>query len=150
MNRAVLRTALLLGCVSALLGAAPAPIAAQQALEMTAADSSALGTRRGAEAARNESTSKWMLGGFAGGFTLGPIGAGVSYATASQSKVALDPAQRMVLLNEGTPTYAWAYEEAFATALRERRKRSALVGGALGTAALAAVATTVWAVYYYY
>jgi hypothetical protein len=138
--------------LGALLAGTHRPAAAQQALAepLSAADSAALGARRGAEAARHESTARWVWSGFAGGLVLvGPIGAGASYVAASNSKVALDPAQRMVLLSEGTPGYAWAYEEAFAKSLRERRKRSALVGGALGTAALAAVATTVWAVYYY-
>jgi hypothetical protein len=41
------------------------------------------------------------------------------------------------------------YERAYAEALHARRKRSALTGGALGTAALVATATAIWAIYYY-
>jgi hypothetical protein len=56
----------------------------------------------------------------------------------------------MILHLDGGPTYIDAFEQAYAEALLDRRKRSALKGGILGTAALAATATVIWALYYYY
>jgi hypothetical protein len=141
-------SALVLGALLA------APAAAQQTpparASFAAADSVALGELRGAEAARYESTSGWVMRGFTGGITLGPIGAGLVYTVANNSEVALLPQQRLLLLQEGGSTYADAFQRSYAETLLARRKRSALTGGALGTAALAAIATTVWAVYYYY
>jgi hypothetical protein len=64
--------------------------------------------------------------------------------------VALGVDRRLVLHLDGGPTYIEAFEQAYAEALLERRKRSALRGGILGTAGLAATATAIWAVYYYY
>jgi hypothetical protein len=63
---------------------------------------------------------------------------------------------RMTCAGACVPFYAFAAAPPAALGARSgaellaRRKRSALTGGALGTAALAAVATTVWAVYYCY
>jgi hypothetical protein len=113
-------------------------------------DSAALGTQRGTEAARYEGTGPWVMRGFLGGLTLGPIGAGLVYVVANNSEVALSPQHRSLLLQEGGAQYANAYQRAYAEALHARRKRSALTGGAIGTAALAATAAVIWAVYYYY
>lgn len=55
-----------------------------------AVDSAVLGARRGIEAARRESTTGWIWGGFLGGATLGPIGAGLVWTLANNSDVALD------------------------------------------------------------
>jgi hypothetical protein len=113
-------------------------------------DSAALGAHRGAEAARYAATSGWVMRGFLGGMTLGPIGAGVAYTVANNSDVALTPQQRALLLQEGGVEYAAGYQRAYAETLLARRKRSALTGGALGTAALAATVTAIWAIYYFY
>lgn len=113
-------------------------------------DSAALGTQRGTEAARYEGTGPWVMRGFLGGLTLGPIGAGLVYVVANNSEVALNPQHRSLLLQEGGAQYANAYQRAYAEALHARRKRSALTGGAIGTAALAATLTAIWAAYYYY
>jgi hypothetical protein len=115
-----------------------------------ARDSAAIGYQRGLQAARNEPTSQWVLRGFLGGLVLGPVGAGVAYTAANNSGVAVTPQYRMLLLQEGGAAYATSYQDAYAEALRARRKRSALTGGVLGTAALAATITTIWALYYYY
>jgi hypothetical protein len=115
-----------------------------------ALDSAALGARRGHEAARYESTNHWLWGGFVGGATLGPIGTGFAWVLANNSEVAVGVDRRMLLSYDGGFTYVNAYERAFAEELLRRRKRSALTGGAIGTAALAATLTAIWAVYYYY
>jgi hypothetical protein len=160
----LIRMTCAVACVPLLAFAAALPLAAQQTAQDTMAraaadttvrrtaalDSAALGTLRGADAARYESTTGWVMRGFAGGLTLGPIGAGLAWTVANNSEVALSPQQRMLLLQEGGSTYTESFQRAYAETLLTRRKRSALTGGAIGTAALAAVVTTVWAVYYYY
>lgn len=131
----------------------PVPDTVPQAdrIGSTVLDSTVLGARRGLDAARYESTTGWVLGGFLGGFTLGPVGAGLAWTLANNSDVSLGVDRRMLLLSyDGGITYVDAYERAYAEALVARRKRSALTGGALGTAALVATATAIWAVYYYY
>jgi hypothetical protein len=113
-------------------------------------DTTVLGARRGLQAARYESTSRWIWGGFLGGATLGPIGAGLAWTLANNSQVALGVDQRMLLSYDGGSAYIDAYQRAYAEELLARRKRSALTGGAIGTAALVATLTAIWAVYYYY
>lgn len=123
---------------------------APHAPEVDALDAAVLGARRGLEAARYEPTTGWVWGGFVGGLTLGPIGAGVAWTLANNSDVALGVERRTALSYDGGFTYVDAYERAYAEALLARRKRSALTGGALGTAALAATLTAIWVGYYYY
>ena len=113
-------------------------------------DTVVLGARRGLQAARYESTSSWIWGGFLGGMTLGPIGTGLAWTLANNSDVALTVDQRVLLSYDGGSAYIEAFERAYAEELWARRKRSALTGGAIGTAALAATLTAIWAVYYYY
>jgi hypothetical protein len=120
------------------------------AAEAAASDTVVLAARRGVDAARYESTTNWVWGGFIGGLTLGPIGAGLAWTLANNSDVAIGIDRRMVLHLDGGPTYIEAFEQAYAQSLLERRKRSALRGGILGTAGLVATATVIWAVYYYY
>jgi hypothetical protein len=120
------------------------------AAEAAALDTVVLGARRGVDAARYESTTNWVWGGFVGGLTLGPIGAGLAWTLATNSDVALRVDRRMILHLDGGSTSIDAFEQAYAEALLDRRKRSALRGGLLGTAGLAATATVIWAVYYYY
>lgn len=136
---------------------AAGPLAAQQipprdppSADTLAVESSVLGERRGTQAARYESTGGWIWGGFLGGITLGPIGAGLAWTLANNSDAALGLDRRMLLSYDGDITYIDAYERAFAETLLQRRKRSALKGGAIGTAALVATLTGIWAVYYYY
>jgi hypothetical protein len=113
-------------------------------------DTAVLGARRGLQAARYESTTNWIWGGFLGGMTLGPIGAGLAWTLANNSEVALGVDERMLLSYDGGSAYIDAYQRAYAEELLARRKRSALTGGAIGTAALAATLTAIWARYYYY
>lgn len=136
---------------SVMEGAALLPVSlVEMPLDAIQFDSAALGAQRGAEAARFEGTGPWVMRGFFGGLTLGPIGAGLVWTVANNSDVALSPQHRSLLIQEGGAQYAVAYQQAYAEALHARRKRSALTGGAIGTAALAATVTAIWAVYYYY
>jgi hypothetical protein len=157
VRRSVLSALAVLGAAGGLHAQQPVPsterdttAAVSLAPTATPRDSAALGGQRGVQAARNETTSQWIFRGFLGGVTFGPLGAGVAYAAANNSGVALTPQYRMLLLQEGGAAYATAYQDAYAESLRARRKRAAVTGGVLGTAALAAVVTTVWAIYYYY
>jgi hypothetical protein len=158
------RSSMLAGAVAVMVVVAASPAHAQQRLNPEApvlvpvslvapapydaqTDSAALGTQRGTEAARYEGTGPWVMRGFLGGLTLGPIGAGLVYVVANNSEVALSPQHRSLLLQEGGAQYANAYQRAYAEALHARRKRSALTGGAIGTAALAATAAAIWAIH---
>jgi hypothetical protein len=119
----------------------------ERAVNDVQTDSAALGTQRGTEAARFEGTGPWVMRGFLGGLALGPIGTGLVYVVANNSDAAMTPQHRSLLLQEGGLQYANAYQRAYAEALHARRKRSALTGGVIGTAALAATLTAIWAVY---
>jgi hypothetical protein len=157
MNPGMRRSLLLVSCGLLL---AAVPVSGQQTPEREPTlqqppdtlvlDSAVLGARRGLDAARFESTTNWVWGGFLGGLTLGPIGAGLAWTLANTSDAALSVDQRMLLSYDGGFTYIDAYQRAYAHALLERRKQSALRGGIIGTAALVATATTIWAIYYYY
>jgi hypothetical protein len=126
------------------------PIAAQMPVADTTASSVILAQYRGAEAARFASTTRWVVGGFAGGLTLGPVGAGLAWTLARSSDAEL-PADRLrLLLQEEDAAYVEAYQRSYAQTLHERRRKAALKGGIIGTAALAVTATAIWAVYYYY
>jgi hypothetical protein len=150
--RAVLVGGALLVCWAPVAGQQPALDTVPPGLQPAgmALDSATLGARRGLEAARYESTQGWIWGGFAGGLTLGPIGAGLAWTLANNSDVALGVERRMLLHYDGGSTYIEAFERAYAGSLLARRKQSALRGGILGTAGLVATATVVWAIYYYY
>jgi hypothetical protein len=143
-------TGTLLLAAAPLAGQEPTAPEPQQQPDSVVLDSAVLGARRGLEAARFESTTNWVWGGFFGGLTLGPIGAGLAWTLANNSDVALGVDRRMLLSYDGGVAYIHSYEDAFAEALLERRKKSALRGGIIGTAALAATVTAIWAVYYYY
>lgn len=122
----------------------------ERPVQVSQVDSAAVGAMRGAEAARFAGTGPWVMRGFLGGLTLGPIGAGLVWTVANNSDVELGPQHRALLLQEGGVEYAAAYQRAYAETLHARRKRSARNGGIFGTAALVATATAIWAVYYYY
>ncbi|HEV2132196.1 MAG TPA: hypothetical protein VGR27_13870 [Longimicrobiaceae bacterium] len=156
-----MRLALLIASAALVLGTGvleaqqiPDAVAQQRAEAMMVqrADSSLmiLAAGDGAQAARLESTARWLWGGFAGGATLGPIGAGMAWFLADNSDARLAVPRAMMLSSEVGPAYLHIYEQSYAETLHARRKRSALVGGAFGTATLGAVLLAVWATYYYY
>jgi hypothetical protein len=131
-----------------------APLAAQQTPPPVQGDSASasllLAHHRGAEAARYASTTRWVTGGFLGGLTLGPIGAGLAWTLANNSDAEMPIERWRLLMQEVDVSYADAYQASYAQALHARRKRAALRGGIIGTAALVVTAGTIWAVYYYY
>jgi hypothetical protein len=91
------------------------------------------GAYAGAEAARRQGALGWMGTGFLGGVVLGPIGAGLAFATVSSRSAELPPATRATLAGH-SPEYAAAFMEAFRDRLRSERRTAVLVGGATGTA----------------
>lgn len=125
-----------------------------QEVPPTRADSTSssliLAQHRGAEAARYASTTRWVFGGFMGGLTLGPVGAGLAYVLANNSDTEVPVERWRLLTQEVDLEYAEAWQRSFAETLHARRKRAALTGGVIGTAALAVTATAIWAIYYYY
>ena len=88
--------------------------------------------------ANEQSTLQWFAGGVGGGFILGPIGAGLAVGVAEARRTPLPPHERLRLVTADS-----AYAEVFARAYRERlqakRRRSAFIGGTLGTVALLAI-----------
>ncbi len=131
----------------------PEAVAQQRAETLVAqrADSTLLilAATDGAQAARLESTTHWLWGGFAAGTVLGPIGAGMAWFVADNSQARLEVPHAMLLTAEAGPAYVHIYVRSYGEVLRARRKRSALVGGALGTATMGALLLAVWANYYY-
>jgi hypothetical protein len=91
------------------------------------------GAYAGAEAARRQGALGWLGTGFLGGAVLGPVGAGMAFATASRRSVEPPPAT-LALLAGHSPEYAAAFTEAFRDRLRSERRTATLVGGATGTA----------------
>jgi hypothetical protein len=112
IRRAVLVAGALMACWAPAAGQQPALDTVPPGLEPAgmALDSATLGARRGLEAARYESTQGWIWGGFAGGLTLGPIGAGLAWTLANNSDVALGVDRRMLLQYDGGSTYIEAFE----------------------------------------
>lgn len=111
--------------------AAPAPEAAAQPADTL----SQAGKVEGTTSAEAAGTAVWTVGGFAGGLTLGPIGAGLAYAMAESSASAL-PADVQSKVGRRGSEYSLAYQQAYTQKLIARRKRASLVGGAAGTALL--------------
>lgn len=127
-----IRTTLLLLVLLALpLGART--LAAQNA----AVDSTwvALGAAEGGAAAETTGTGIYTASGFVGGLVLGPIGTALTYTLAAGSGTAPDEdlAEKIEREDRG---YLLGFQQAYADRLRSRRKRSALLGGATGTALL--------------
>lgn len=148
------RTALWLGLVLAAVHAPP--VAAQEPQARPTADTVVaipdamlVAQYRGAEAARYASTTKWVIGGFAGGLTLGPVGAGLAWTLANNSDAELAAERWRLLTEEVNSTYADTYQRSYAETLHARRKRAALTGGIIGTAALGVALGAIWAAYYY-
>ena len=148
------RTALWLGLLLAVAHAPPLAAQEPQARPtadtvVTTPDALLVAEYRGAEAARYASTTKWVFGGFAGGLTLGPVGAGLAWTLANNSDAELTAERWRLLTEEVSSTYADTYQRSYAETLHARRKRAALTGGIIGTAALGVALGAIWATYYY-
>jgi hypothetical protein len=130
----------LLSALTTLSLLAPA-VAAQQpaqqgrrdsaAVANPAASSAALYAQAQADgrlAAASVGTGGWAIGGF----FVGLIGTGVSWALAGSSGVELPPDKRLHLASQPIE-YQQAYEKSFADKVRSKRKSSALTNGLLGT-----------------
>ena len=137
--------------VLALLAVGTLPANAQQAYEQNVtsevasptsesgeSNPFAQGTLDGEVAAADKGAAGWALGGFASGVGLGLIGTGVTYGLAASSSPKL-PATEMASIQNRSADYRLAYQNAYADRVKRKRKRSALVGGFVGTATIVAV-----------
>lgn len=117
------------------LGATTTATAQQMQGEPAAAtsDAAARAQLAGEQQANTVGTGGYFGGGYVAGLLLGLIGTGVSYAVAANSTTDVPPQVRVALAAE-SPTYQQAYQQAYTTRVRSRRKASALGGGLLGTA----------------
>jgi hypothetical protein len=95
-------------------------------------DARQAGAAAGAEAAREEGTAKWLLGGFAGGAVLGPLGAGGVFLAANSRQTRLSADVRELIAGKDAE-YMQAFSEAYLGRRRSSRKTAALVGGTVGT-----------------
>jgi hypothetical protein len=100
--------------------------------ELVTSDAWRDGAVAGERAARSRSSTKWMLGGFAGGAVAGPIGAGVVFLTANRHESSLSP-ELMQSLAGRDPMYVQAFSEAYLARRRSSRKAAAVIGGTVGT-----------------
>ncbi|MGI9174144.1 MAG: hypothetical protein ACR2GR_02335 [Rhodothermales bacterium] len=112
--------------------------AVQPTSEFNESNSAAQGTLDGEIAAADKGSASWALGGFAGGVGLGLIGTGVAYGLAANSSATL-PADKVVFIQGRSADYRLAYQRAYKDGVQRKRKRSALVGGFVGTAAIVTV-----------
>jgi len=88
------------------------------------------GREAGEDLAGGTSTGRWFGAGLAGGTLAGPIGAGVVAALAGRSAISdwpLPPAGE-------SASFRQAFEEGYEVRVRERRRRTAIVGGLVGSA----------------
>lgn len=124
------------GVLASLLLVAPASAQAEPDFQPPARDSLALaGEIEGTTMAEAASTALWTVGGFAGGVTLGPIGAGLAFAMAESSASALPEDVQSKVGRKGSE-FSLAYQQAYTKRLVARRRRATLVGGSVGTALL--------------
>lgn len=86
----------------------------------------------GQQAAREKSPARWLVGGFAGGAVLGPIGAGVVFVAANRPEKSLTPELTQSLAGKDA-AYVQAFSEAYRAHRRSSRKTAAVVGGTVGT-----------------
>jgi hypothetical protein len=100
--------------------------------EIVTSDAWRDGTLAGEQAARARSNTKWMLGAFAGGAVLGPLGAGGVFMAANRRESALSPELSQSLADKD-PQYAQAFSEAYLSRRRSSRKAATIVGGTVGT-----------------
>ena len=125
----------LLLCAPGSAQAGPA-VEAEPAAGAPARDTLALaGDIEGVTRAEAAGTAVWTIGGFAGGLTLGPIGAGLAFAVAEASASSL-PADVEKKVGRQGSEFSLAYQQAYTRRLIARRRRATLVGGAAGTALL--------------
>ena len=133
------KTLLASGLLAALLAGGPASAqsepAAGPAVPAVTDTLSLAGEVEGTTMAEAAGTAVWTMGGFAGGLTLGPIGAGLAYAVAEGSASALPEDVQSKVGRKGSD-FSLAYQQAYTRKLVARRQRAALVGGAVGTALL--------------
>lgn len=124
------------GALASLLLLAPAAAQSGPELQPPARDTLALaGETEGTTLAEAAGTAVWTVGGFAGGLTLGPIGAGLAFAMAESSASALPEDVQSKAGRRGSE-FSLAYQQAYTRKLVARRRRATLVGGAAGTALL--------------
>lgn len=98
-------------------------------------DSSAVpppGQVEGENAARGAWSWGWFARGFAAGAIAAPVGAAVAASLAGKGRVML-PAEQHTALATREPLYAQGFEQGFVARIREQRRKSAIVGGMLGT-----------------
>lgn len=89
----------------------------------------------GRAVANEQRTIRWFAAGVGGGFILGPVGAGLAVGVAETRRTPLPPHQESWLA-AADQVYSEVFARAYRERLRARRRRSAIVGGALGTVAL--------------
>ena len=118
--------ALLFGASSILAAQQPAPTAGQEEL--------ARGRLDGQVAAQAIGTGGWFIGGVASGVLTGLIGTTVIWIAAGSTDVSVPADRRLQIVNQ-TAVYQQAFESGYGEKLKAQRKRSALRGGLLGTAA---------------
>lgn len=92
----------------------------------------------GRTAANQKGTGGYFVGGLVGGVTLGLIGTGIAWGIASAGDPAPSQTQSMIIRQKGNE-YAFAYSESYSQRVKQKRKRSAVTGGLIGTAAIVAV-----------
>jgi hypothetical protein len=107
-------------------------VAAMSDADRATAEAREAGAAAGAQAAREEGTTRWLLGGFAGGAVLGPLGAGGVFLAANSRASTLSPDVRELVSGQD-PHYVQAFSEAYLAGKRSSRKRAAVVGGTVGT-----------------
>lgn len=106
----------------------PAPAPAPAAVD----SSSAAGVLQGRALANRQGMGPRFFGGYASGFFLGFLGAGIAYLVAGSDDTPVPPPEA-TQLSTATPTYSLAYQQGYAERLKARRRSSALKGGLLGT-----------------
>lgn len=89
------------------------------------------GLADGNEAAAEPSTRGWFARGLLGGVVGGPIGTTVAVGFAGRSDATIQPPVRTDISG---PDYALGYQAGYSDRLQERRKKSALAGGIVGSA----------------
>ena len=85
--------------------------------------------------ANAQGTFGWFAAGVGGGFVLGPVGAGLAVGVAEARRTPLPPHEQWRLA-AADHVYSQVFARAYRERLQARRRRSAIIGGALGTVAL--------------
>lgn len=98
------------------------------------AEEMARGRLDGQVAAQNVGSGGWFIGGVATGALTGLIGTAVIWVAAGSSDVSVPADRRLQIINQNS-IYQQSFESGFGERLKAQRKRSALRGGLLGTAA---------------